>query len=162
MTYIWPSLSETCLRPEKRAFLWPSPAQSMRSEPFGVARAACFEDLAGHCQLRCPALRIDLGEQNCEQELHRRLQMSGLNLLSNWRYSLRTTDFERVKQGAIAGIYELRRRQIKHCGRLDTKGPPAVLDCCRPMSCPSFGLRAASEPCLPLPTSAALGTLYDA
>ena len=45
--YIWPSLSETCLRPEKRAFLWPSPAQSMRSEPFGVARAACFEELAG-------------------------------------------------------------------------------------------------------------------
>ena len=24
-----------------------SPAQSMRSEPFGVARAACFEELAG-------------------------------------------------------------------------------------------------------------------
>ena len=24
-----------------------SPAQSMRSEPFGVARAACFEQLAG-------------------------------------------------------------------------------------------------------------------
>ena len=47
MTYIWPSLSETCLRLEKRAFLWPSPAQSMRSEPFGVARTACFEELAG-------------------------------------------------------------------------------------------------------------------
>jgi len=44
--YIWPSLSETCLRPEKRAFLWPLPAQSMLSEPIGIARAACFEELA--------------------------------------------------------------------------------------------------------------------
>ena len=34
----------------------------MRSEPFGVARAACFEQLAGHCQLRCPALRKDLSQ----------------------------------------------------------------------------------------------------
>jgi hypothetical protein len=35
------------IRPENQAYLWPLPAQSRRSEPFGVARAACFEQLAG-------------------------------------------------------------------------------------------------------------------
>ena len=34
-------------RPEKQAYFWPSSAQSMRSEPFVVARAAAFEKLAG-------------------------------------------------------------------------------------------------------------------
>ena len=34
----------------------------MRSELFGVARAACFDQLAGHCQLRCPALLKDLSQ----------------------------------------------------------------------------------------------------
>ena len=34
----------------------------MLREPFGVARAACFEELAGHRQLRCPALRKDLSQ----------------------------------------------------------------------------------------------------
>ena len=43
-----------------RPHLWPSPAQSKLREPFGVARAACFEELAGHRQLRCPALCKDL------------------------------------------------------------------------------------------------------
>ena len=32
------------------------------ASPLGVARAACFEQLAGHCQLRCPALRKDLSQ----------------------------------------------------------------------------------------------------
>ena len=50
------------IRPENQAYLWPSPAQSRRSEPFGVARAACFEQVAGHCQLRCPALCKDLSQ----------------------------------------------------------------------------------------------------
>ena len=45
--YIWPFIEKTHLRPENQAYLWPSPAQSRRSEPFGVARAACFEQLAG-------------------------------------------------------------------------------------------------------------------
>ena len=35
------------LRPANQAYLWPSLAQSRRSEPFGVARAACFVQLAG-------------------------------------------------------------------------------------------------------------------
>ena len=33
--------------PQKPVFSWTGAAQSMRSEPFGVARAACFEQLAG-------------------------------------------------------------------------------------------------------------------
>ena len=37
-----------------------SPAQSKLREPLGVARAACFEELAGvFRQLRCPALCKD-------------------------------------------------------------------------------------------------------
>ena len=32
------------------------------ASPWGVARAACFEQLAGRCQLRCPALRKDLSQ----------------------------------------------------------------------------------------------------
>ena len=48
--------------PQKPVFSWTGAAQSRRSEPFGVARAACFEQLAGHCQLRCPALRKDLSQ----------------------------------------------------------------------------------------------------
>ena len=72
--YIWPSLSETCLRPEKRAFLWPLPAQSRHSEPFGVARAAGFEQLAGHCQLRCPALRKDLSQSEDKERLYFRIE----------------------------------------------------------------------------------------
>ena len=35
------------IRPENQAYLWPSLAQSRRSEAFGAARAACFEQLAG-------------------------------------------------------------------------------------------------------------------
>ena len=50
------------IRPENQAYLWPSLAQSRRSEAFGAARAACFEQLAGRCQLRCPALRKDLSQ----------------------------------------------------------------------------------------------------
>jgi len=44
---MWPTHRKTAFRPQNQAYLWPSPAQSMRSEPFGVARAACFEQLAG-------------------------------------------------------------------------------------------------------------------
>ena len=44
-------------------FSWTVAAQSMLREPLGVARAACFEQLAGVlCQLRCPALRKDLSQ----------------------------------------------------------------------------------------------------
>ena len=38
----------------QQTYSWTSPAQSKLREPFGVARAACFEQLAGVlCQLRC-------------------------------------------------------------------------------------------------------------
>ena len=59
--YIWPTHRIMNIRPENQAYLWPLPAQSRHSErsangpvdlcskrsPLGVARAVCFEQLAG-------------------------------------------------------------------------------------------------------------------
>ena len=59
-TISWTEVDFVTVYPRNAVFSWTGAAQSMRSEPFGVARAACFEQLAGHCQLRCPALRKDL------------------------------------------------------------------------------------------------------
>ena len=44
------------------------------AEPFGVARAAGFEQLAGHCQLRCPALRKDLSQSEDKERLYFRIE----------------------------------------------------------------------------------------
>ena len=46
-----------------------------KQSPSGVARAACFEQLAGHCQLRCPALCKDLSQSE-DNEVYR----------TNWRF----------------------------------------------------------------------------
>ena len=41
------------------------------SESFGIARAACFGQLAGHCQLRCLALRKDLSQSEDVEVIRR-------------------------------------------------------------------------------------------
>ena len=58
-TISWTEVDFDTVRPQKPVFSWTGEAQSRRSEPFGVARAACFEQLAGRCQLRCPSLSRD-------------------------------------------------------------------------------------------------------
>ena len=61
-TISWTEVDFDTVCPQKPVFSWTGAAQSRRSEPFGVARAACFEQLAGRCQLQCPALRKDLSQ----------------------------------------------------------------------------------------------------
>ena len=46
-TISWTEVDFDTVCPQKPVFSWTGAAQSMRSEPFGVARAACFEQLAG-------------------------------------------------------------------------------------------------------------------
>ena len=43
----WTEVDFDTVCPQKPVFSWTGAAQSIRSEPFGVARAACFEELAG-------------------------------------------------------------------------------------------------------------------
>ena len=45
-TISWTEVDFDTVCPQKPVFSWTGAAQSMRSEPFGVARAACFEQLA--------------------------------------------------------------------------------------------------------------------
>ena len=59
-TILWTEVDFNTVCPQKHVFSWTGKAQSMLREPLGVARAACFEELAGHRQLRCPALCKDL------------------------------------------------------------------------------------------------------
>ena len=46
-TISWTEVDFDTVCPQKPVFSWTGAAQSRRSEPFGVARAACFEQLAG-------------------------------------------------------------------------------------------------------------------
>ena len=46
-TILWTEVDFDTVCPQKQVFSWTGKAQSKLREPFGVARAACFEELAG-------------------------------------------------------------------------------------------------------------------
>ena len=54
------------------------PAQNRRNKPLGLACAACFEQFACHCKLRCPALCKDFASQNIKNDYQSILGWSNL------------------------------------------------------------------------------------